>query len=193
MADNVLVTPGSGETVAADDIGGVKWQRVKLGVGADGTASDARPPGDGVATANLLGAAPVLYNGTTGDWQRGNTEGTLLASAARTATTVAANQTNYNHRGVQVCISITVAGTGNLTLQVVGQIGGNGTWTRILASYGPITTTGIYLAELYPGVGAASDEVADRTSGAVPRTWYSQIAHSDGSSWTYSLGYSLIV
>lgn len=44
MADNVGYTPGSGATIAADDIGGVLHQRVKLG--ADGTAvdvSDANP------------------------------------------------------------------------------------------------------------------------------------------------------
>jgi hypothetical protein len=40
MADNVGYTPGSGATVAADDIGGVLHQRVKVGIGADGTAVD---------------------------------------------------------------------------------------------------------------------------------------------------------
>lgn len=43
MADNVGYTPGSGATVAADDIGGVLHQRVKLGVGEDGTAVDVSP------------------------------------------------------------------------------------------------------------------------------------------------------
>lgn len=37
MADNVAITAGSGTTVAADDIGGVKFQRIKLIHGADGT------------------------------------------------------------------------------------------------------------------------------------------------------------
>lgn len=37
MADNVGYTPGSGAIVAADDIGGVLHQRVKLALGADGT------------------------------------------------------------------------------------------------------------------------------------------------------------
>lgn len=41
MADNVGYTPGSGATVAADDVGGVLYQRVKLAVGSDGSASDA--------------------------------------------------------------------------------------------------------------------------------------------------------
>ena len=36
MADNVAITPGSGATAAADDIGGVLFQRVKLVQGADG-------------------------------------------------------------------------------------------------------------------------------------------------------------
>lgn len=45
MADNLAWTPGSGATIAADDIGGVHYQRVKLSLGADGSAADA--PGDG--------------------------------------------------------------------------------------------------------------------------------------------------
>ncbi len=40
MADNIGYTPGSGATIAADDIGGVLYQRVKLAAGADGSASD---------------------------------------------------------------------------------------------------------------------------------------------------------
>ena len=40
MADNINVTPGAGKTVAADEIGGVLHQRVKLGLGADGVAVD---------------------------------------------------------------------------------------------------------------------------------------------------------
>jgi hypothetical protein len=41
MADNVAITPGSGATIAADDVGSVLYQRVKLGLGADGAATDA--------------------------------------------------------------------------------------------------------------------------------------------------------
>lgn len=40
MADNVTVTAGSGTTIAADDIGGVMYQRVKSCWGADGSAND---------------------------------------------------------------------------------------------------------------------------------------------------------
>lgn len=41
MADNVGYTPGTGATIAADDVGGTLYQRVKIAVGADGEAYDA--------------------------------------------------------------------------------------------------------------------------------------------------------
>lgn len=40
MADNVAITAGSGTTIAADDIGGVLYQRVKIAQGADGVGVD---------------------------------------------------------------------------------------------------------------------------------------------------------
>lgn len=40
MADNVGYTPGSGELIAADDVGGVLYQRVKPVTGVDGVAVD---------------------------------------------------------------------------------------------------------------------------------------------------------
>lgn len=40
MADNVAYTPGSGATIAADEIGGVLYQRIKPAIGEDGSAVD---------------------------------------------------------------------------------------------------------------------------------------------------------
>lgn len=41
MSDNINVTPGSGAVIAADDVGpGVLYQRVKVSVGGDGSATD---------------------------------------------------------------------------------------------------------------------------------------------------------
>lgn len=51
MADNVNVTPGTGVVIAADDIGGVVHQRVKIVIGADGVSN-----GD-ISAANPM---PVL-------------------------------------------------------------------------------------------------------------------------------------
>ncbi|TIW11301.1 MAG: hypothetical protein E5V66_14145 [Mesorhizobium sp.] len=41
MADNTTITPGTGATVAADDVGGALHQRVKMSLGVDGAATDA--------------------------------------------------------------------------------------------------------------------------------------------------------
>src|SRR5688500_2896316 len=49
MADNLELNAGSGgAAVAADDIGGIHYQRHKLSVGADGAASDAIPVANGL-------------------------------------------------------------------------------------------------------------------------------------------------
>jgi len=52
MADNVGYTPGSGATIAADDIGGVLYQRVKITHGADGIAHE-------TSNGNPLPSAPI--------------------------------------------------------------------------------------------------------------------------------------
>jgi hypothetical protein len=62
MADNIGYTPGTGATVAADEIGGVLYQRMKIGIGADGTATD-------LSTSNPMPAtltAPIAVSSTTG-------------------------------------------------------------------------------------------------------------------------------
>lgn len=58
MADNVAITPGAGATIAADDIAGVLWQRIKVGWGADGVA------GDVTATNPLPVTAPAAARTT---------------------------------------------------------------------------------------------------------------------------------
>jgi hypothetical protein len=40
MADNVTITEGSGTQIAADEVAGVKYQRVKVAHGVDGAAVD---------------------------------------------------------------------------------------------------------------------------------------------------------
>lgn len=50
MADNVSITPGTGTNIAADDVGGVLHQRVKISVGVDGSAGD-MSAGSGVIDA----------------------------------------------------------------------------------------------------------------------------------------------
>jgi hypothetical protein len=70
LADNVAVTPGAGATFAADDVGGILHPRVKISIGADGTAAD-WPVGSGnqsaVPRVTLATDSPgVITTGTAG-------------------------------------------------------------------------------------------------------------------------------
>lgn len=70
MADNIQLNPGSsGDVLAADDVGGIKFQRVKVVHGADGSALDCSsanplPVGtSGNGTVNLLLSRYLDTNG----------------------------------------------------------------------------------------------------------------------------------
>lgn len=72
MADNVGYTPGTGATIAADDIGGVHYQRLKLAVGADGAAKDFQPAtvvgvASGTADVQAVNAACTLMGWSFGE------------------------------------------------------------------------------------------------------------------------------
>lgn len=64
MADNVAITAGSGTAIAADDIASVWHQRVKLSLGADGSAVDAvagaGAVGTGVQRVTLASDDPAV-------------------------------------------------------------------------------------------------------------------------------------
>jgi hypothetical protein len=159
----------------------------------------ANATGNGHNGSAALRVASSLYNGTSFDFQHANTEGTLLASAARTATTSSANQTNYNARGVIVTLRISAAsGTGGLSWKLYGVDPVSGATYQITPNIAaPITAAGTYAFEVYPGsttTGSTNPSwMYQRTSAALPRTWQLQVVHADGSSYTYSVGYQYVV
>ena len=86
MAENVAITPGSGDVVGADDISSVKYQRVKLIQGADGVND-----GDVCATAPLsvdviaaLPAGTNLLGKTSIDQVTANANEVVVKSGAIT-------------------------------------------------------------------------------------------------------------
>lgn len=95
MADNVGYTPGSGTTIAADDIGGVLHQRAKMEFGVDGEAVDVSAtnplPVNDEEMANLLqrlvnrAESPVGFNKST---QRTSVSATIENGTVTTVTTV---------------------------------------------------------------------------------------------------------
>jgi hypothetical protein len=114
MADNIGYTPGTGATVAADEIGGVLHQRVKIGVGADGTAVDVSEsnPLPMAAYGELIEAIEALrftvasltrtLNASIPDAsgrQRVNVETAVLASGTLTTLTTCSTVTSLSQIG----------------------------------------------------------------------------------------------
>jgi hypothetical protein len=99
MADNVGYTPGTGATVAADEIAGVLHQRVKIGVGGDGVAVDVSqenpmPVADAQSGNLLLRILQMLMAPLGYDKALGRQRGTVVVetlptlAAVTTVTTV---------------------------------------------------------------------------------------------------------
>jgi hypothetical protein len=131
----------------------------------------------------------IAYSGSKWDRWRNNTEGTLLASAARTASLTSATQTNYNAKGVMVFLKVTGAsGTGGLRPNFVGIVP-SGIGEYLNANITPITAVGMYVFVLYPGASTAgvSTYIHQVTDLPLPRTWRLDITHSDASSYTYEV------
>jgi hypothetical protein len=123
-----------------------------------------------------------------------NTQGILLPSAARTATTSSAVQMNTNARGVIVTLNVTAAsGTGGLTLRIQGVEPVTGNVYSINNAPTAVNATGLSAYVLYPGA-TASGSVAQVTGGVpLPKMWQVTVYVGDSSSYTYSVGYSLMI
>jgi len=135
MVDNVDYTPGTGATIAADDIAGVLHQRIKLSVGADGSAADL-DYGQEASAASI----PVV-----------------IASDNTVTVDLGANN--------DVTVTGTVTATGPLTdtelraTPVVVDLGANNdvTVTGTVTATGPLTDTELRATPVVVDLGANND------------------------------------
>lgn len=134
------------------------------------------------------------HNGTDSELLQTNKEVTLLASSARTASTSTANQTNRNHRGIVLFHRVSAAAdtSQNLTLSLDYTDPTSGVVENMFVA-ATVSTTGLYVYSLYPGLDAATSGVNQRANRILPRTFKVTIAPSGTTSFTYSLGACLIV
>jgi hypothetical protein len=131
-----------------------------------------------------------LFNGSTWDRKRNNTEETVLASAARTATTNSTDFTNYNAKGAHFIIDVTaITDTPSVVVTIQGKDSVSGEYYDILESVA-ITATGTTILKVYPGIGAVANGSA---SDILPRTYRVSITHADADSITYSVGANLVI
>jgi len=148
---------------------------------------------DGRGTQFIPSYGPVLFNGSTFDRQRGNHEGTLLASAARTATVACADQVNYDAKGVLLFLDVTAAsGTGGLQVRIQGRDPVIGSWRNLNAAPAAVVAVGGTIYAFYPGASTGAGDVVQATQMALPRQWRAQVTHGDATGYTYSLGYAVV-
>ena len=158
----------------------------------DGGSSQFAAPFDGVNTfiQRLTTVnANLLFNGTTWDRERSNTEETYLASAARTATNNSADFTNYNARGLHAIVNVSaVTGAASITPTIQAKDPVSGLYYDLLVGL-PITTVGTNVLKVYPGISPVLNASA---SDLLPRTYRLRIVHGTADSITYSVSGALV-
>lgn len=166
---------------------------VRLAVAASPPASGADighalNPNENLGMSTLAGESVYAYSvniegelAVTGVSQTGTIN--LLASAARTATETSPNQVS-SCKGCYVIINVTALTATPLvtpSIQGVDPISG----TLFTIATGPvISTTGITVMRLYPGI-TASPNLA--FNDLLPSTWNVKMTHADADSITYSV------
>jgi hypothetical protein len=156
VADNTVLNLGTGgDTMASDDIGGIKWQRVKIGLGADGTANDAvagaGAVGTGVQRMTLASDDPavvalqLLDNAISGNEMQVDIVAALPTGANVIGALTANQSVNVAQmNGVAVTMGNGVSGTGVQRVTLASDS------TGVLASVGAIT------GSVVPGTGATN-------------------------------------
>lgn len=117
---------------------------------------------------------------------------TLLASAARTATTVANNNGSpfreHFKQKMRMFLNVTAAsGTGGLQPQVRAYDPLSGAATAITTGGTAVTATGLYIYELGLAEATPAGNVKECDSRPLPTLWDVQVVAGDSSSYTYSL------
>ena len=122
-----------------------------------------------------------------------NTEATILASGARTVTTVSPAQTNYNARGILLFNDITaVPGGDTVNLRVQVKDPTSGTYKEVYAD-GNLSAVTFRMTAFYLGDLTSGSDLNNVVNRPIPRTWRVRIVHSGSGSFTYSVGAAYIL
>lgn len=120
-----------------------------------------------------------------------NTDITVLASAARTASVNSEDFVNEDARGLHLYIYATaLAATPSITVTIQGKDALTGTYYTLLAGTA-ITTAAptAVIMRVFPGATAAANTVAND---CLPHTWRVSVVAGDADSITYSISGSVI-
>lgn len=113
-----------------------------------------------------------------------NVNATVLASAARTATTVSDTFKNLHAKRLHLIIDVTVApGVDTITPKIEGYDAVSDKFYTLLTG-AAISTTGTNVLKIGPGISASANAAA---ADFLPSKWRVTMTHSAGTSFTYSV------
>jgi hypothetical protein len=108
----------------------------------------------------------------------------ILPAGIRAATTTTGNFKNKLHRGLHLVINVTsVPGVDTVTPKIQGYNPNTGLWYTLLTGTA-ISTTGINVLKIYPGISASANASA---SDFLPEIWNLVMTHSAGTNFDYSV------
>lgn len=199
--DRLRVAGNNADAVAVEAIGILKQAAALYGFNGatfDRLLSQANN-GDAVATSTLglikQAGFPYLFNGTTFDRQRGNVEGTALASAARTGNTTSADIINYNGRGIIAFLNVTAVpgvDTINARFQFKDPVSNVYIDSPLIGAVGAFNVQTVSTAAAGLFLFQCGQINNGFLSSIMPRTFRILVTHSAASSFTYSVGYSIM-
>lgn len=141
------------------------------------------------ATTVYVTSRGQYFNESNWDRQRGNTNLTIFASAARTSDPTPADKTNYNAKGLHVVLDCTVSGTGSITLTIQGKDSVSGSYYTLLAG-AAVSSISTNVYKVYPNAPVTANVSAPDI---IPRTFRVIVTHNNANTITYSVGASLIL
>ena len=152
MADNVAYTPGSGVTVAADEVGGVLLQRVKVVTGSDGTnLGDIGPTNPMPISGTVQVSGPVQISGTV--TAGAGTTVVSVTGSAQVSGTVSVSG------AVQVSGTVTIAPT-TFTVNTAGTVAGASITVQQGVSVSAVVSGTVSILNVVPVVTQASVSVS---------------------------------
>lgn len=173
MADNIDVTPGTGKTVATDDVSGVQYQRVKIDIGGDGVST----PVTDIATSakqdtgnTSLSNIDTNAGSTTDAVATAGGTGSVSAKLRRVTTDLDAVKTSV----ASIDGKVTAVNTGSVTIGAALPAGTNAIGK--LAANSGVDIGDVDVTSVVPGTSATSLGKAE------------DAAHSSGDTGVMALG-----
>jgi hypothetical protein len=118
----------------------------------------------------------------------------LLTSAARTANTNAAQQTDTAASALRLYLNVTAAsGTGGLYVVLRGYDKVSQNTVELTQGGDPVNQTGCYAYEISLAPDPPAGNLKDAVSRSIPYQWDALVKHLDGSSYTYSLSAEIVM